>query len=97
MVYQHALPWRHFLTATALWSESDTVSERYFPQNSKDAFVRLAYTVPLPEVFGWSHSLEAGWEWRRSHARQEFSRMTFFDNTYVSAPLFAGWRGQRRD
>ncbi|MCC8165366.1 MAG: hypothetical protein LIQ31_04260 [Planctomycetes bacterium] len=97
LVYRHALPWRHFLTVTGLWSESDTLSDAYFAQNSKDALVRLAYTVPLPEWQGVTHSLEAGWEWRRSHARNDFSGVTFFDNVYVSAPLSLGWRGRRAD
>lgn len=96
-MYRAALPWGHYLTMIGLIAESDTASNQWISQTTRDYMLRAAYSIPLPEWKGWTHEVEAGVEWRRSESTQYFVGMEYDARSYDAAPLSLGWSGQRPD
>lgn len=95
--YVIPLPWRHKLTVFGSYAESLPKVPLSFRQLGRSSQVSARYAVPLGEMWGATHEVQAGFDWKRSNNSLEFGGTSVSSATSDIAQWMVGYGASRPD
>ncbi|MCW2247746.1 hemolysin activation/secretion protein [Azospirillum fermentarium] len=95
--YTIPLPWRHTLTLFGSYAESVPDLPQSFRQIGRSSQASARYTVPLSEIWGITHQLQAGFDWKRTNNNLEFGGVSVLNNAADVAQWTAAYSASRPD